>query len=110
MLFKYGEQLPVDALYISGDDISIDEAALTGEPDKLKKSEKFPFLLGGTDVVAGAGRALVVGVGENSAQGRIAVALQSRSSMCISRNFSLPCTPACTTYTQYQYNISSRRF
>merc|ERR1712048_378820 len=52
-------------------------AALTGEPDKLKKSENFPFLLGGTDVVAGAGRALVVGVGENSAQGRIAVALQS---------------------------------
>lgn len=78
MLFKYGEQLPVDALYISGDDIAIDEAALTGEPDKLKKSAKEPFLLGGTDVTAGAGRALVLGVGENSAQGRIAVALQSK--------------------------------
>ena len=77
MLFKYGEQLPVDAIYISGDDIAIDEAALTGEPDKLKKSPEKPFLLGGTDVVSGSGRSLVLGVGENSAQGRIAAALSS---------------------------------
>jgi magnesium-transporting ATPase (P-type) len=74
--FKYGDQLPCDAVFISGDDVKMDESALTGEPDMLKKSQDSPFMLGGTGVGSGNGQALVLGVGECSAQGRIAKALQ----------------------------------
>ena len=50
----------------------MDESQLTGESDDvLKHARSAPMLLSGSHVLEGYGRALVTGVGLNSAQGRI---------------------------------------
>lgn len=50
-------------------DLAIDESAMTGEPDAVKKSESKPFLLSGCQVSAGSGTMLVLAVGMNSEWG-----------------------------------------
>lgn len=63
----YGDILPADGLYITGNDLSIDESTLTGESDHMKKSsEKDPMLLSGTAVMEGGCKMLVTAVGPNS--------------------------------------------
>ena len=99
-----GMVIPVDGLVISGNQLTTNEAAMTGESDERRKetfevcvarrNEKgpvdykkvdkqdahalpSPLLLSGTDV-AGTGRMLVVMVGEHSALGEIMAKLEQR--------------------------------
>ena len=72
VVVEEGVVLDCDMLYIAGDGLKADEAAMTGEPDLMLKSlEKDPFLLSGTQIAAGQGRAMVVAVGMNSVQGQL---------------------------------------
>ncbi|KAL7062823.1 hypothetical protein AAHC03_01458 [Spirometra sp. Aus1] len=69
---KYGDLLPADGVLVQSNDLKIDESALTGESDQVKKSEsKDPILLSGTHVVEGSGRIVITAVGINSQAGII---------------------------------------
>ncbi|XP_027727438.1 plasma membrane calcium-transporting ATPase 4 isoform X1 [Vombatus ursinus] len=69
---KYGDLLPADGILIQGNDLKIDESALTGESDHVKKAlEKDPMLLSGTHVMEGSGRMVVTAVGVHSQTGII---------------------------------------
>ncbi|XP_026097945.1 plasma membrane calcium-transporting ATPase 3b isoform X2 [Carassius auratus] len=69
---KYGDLLPADGVLIQANDLKIDESALTGESDHVRKSaDKDPMLLSGTHVMEGSGRMLVTAVGVNSQSGII---------------------------------------
>ena len=46
--------LPADGVYIKGQGLKMDESAVTGESDLMKKSEcKDPFLISGTNCTDG---------------------------------------------------------
>ncbi|NXT98726.1 AT2B1 ATPase, partial [Buphagus erythrorhynchus] len=67
-----GDLLPADGVLIQGNDLKIDESALTGESDHVRKSlEQDPLLLSGTHVMEGSGRMVVTAVGVNSQSGII---------------------------------------
>ncbi|KAM7539761.1 hypothetical protein Aperf_G00000043825 [Anoplocephala perfoliata] len=69
---KYGDLLPADGILIQGNDLKIDESALTGESDQVKKNEtKDICLFSGTNVVEGSGRIVISAVGVNSQAGII---------------------------------------
>ena len=90
-----GNVIPADGILISGDNVEVDESAITGENEKLKKvssaaAEKLkeeymlqhpdlkidgpkyiyelpsPICISGTTIAEGRGRMLVVAVGQNS--------------------------------------------
>lgn len=68
----YGDILPADGIYLTGNDLSIDESTLTGETDHITKSvEKDPMLLSGTSVMEGSCKMVVTAVGPNSQAGII---------------------------------------
>jgi len=68
----YGDILPADGIYLTGNDLSVDESTLTGESDHMKKSlEKDPMLLSGTSVMEGGCKMMVTAVGPNSQAGII---------------------------------------
>ena len=49
--FKYGDAFPCDGLFIRGNDVSVSEAALTGESDNIKKNSTVnPYMYAGTQV------------------------------------------------------------
>ena len=57
-------------IYLTGNDLAIDESTLTGETDHIKKNrEKDPMLLSGTSVMEGSCKMLVTAVGPNSQVG-----------------------------------------
>lgn len=71
-------RIPADCILVSGTDVAADEAALTGEPEQVEKSEVTesnysfnpnPFLLANTLVASGSGTALVCAVGLNTRSG-----------------------------------------
>ncbi|XP_072345124.1 plasma membrane calcium-transporting ATPase 3-like [Scyliorhinus torazame] len=69
---KYGDLLPADGILIQGNDLKIDESALTGESDHVRKSsDADPILLSGTHVMEGSGRMVVTAVGIHSQTGII---------------------------------------
>mmetsp|Transcript_46009 Transcript_46009/g.75054 ORF Transcript_46009/g.75054 Transcript_46009/m.75054 type:complete len:1069 (-) Transcript_46009:310-3516(-) len=73
-----GDAIPGDALLVHGNDIKVDESAMTGESDAVSKRPSVdPFLLSGTTVVEGDGTALVVAVGVHSRAGQITALLTS---------------------------------
>lgn len=63
--------VPCDGLLVSGDGIKCDESALNGEPEPVDKNAGAPFLVSGTIVQSGAGKMLVVAVGQHSISGKI---------------------------------------
>lgn len=74
-----GMRIPADCLLIQCTDFAADEAALTGEPEQVEKSDvnehnfeynPQPFLLANTLVASGSGTALVCAVGPNSRSGQ----------------------------------------
>jgi len=72
-----GEILPADGLLVKGSNIVVDESALTGESDTVKKSElrgsdynSDIFLISGSKVIEGNGLVLVCAVGPHSVQGK----------------------------------------
>ena len=81
-----GDIMPADVLLVEGNGIKMDESALTGESDTMKKEpyqkccEIFnkekgktpsPLLLSGTNLVEGTGFAVVLAVGDHSQKGLI---------------------------------------
>ncbi|NXD89018.1 AT2B1 ATPase, partial [Halcyon senegalensis] len=67
-----GDLLPADGVLIQGNDLKIDESALTGESDHVRKAvDRDPLLLSGTHVMEGSGRMVVTAVGVNSQSGII---------------------------------------
>ena len=83
---NYGEILPADMLLVEGNGIKIDESALTGESNSVKKNsyekcleelernEKNPssmILLSGTNVIEGTGVCIAIAIGEHSQKGII---------------------------------------
>ncbi|KFV84046.1 Plasma membrane calcium-transporting ATPase 1, partial [Struthio camelus australis] len=67
-----GDLLPADGILIQGNDLKIDESALTGESDHVRKAvDKDPMLLSGTHVMEGSGKMVVTAVGVNSQTGII---------------------------------------
>lgn len=97
-----GKTIPGDALLLEGKDIEMDESAMTGESDKIKKepydkcmqiydavkksgepiNEKLmktvlsPVLLSGTQVFQGTGKYVVIVVGAISCEGKIMAMIQ----------------------------------
>lgn len=84
ILLQEGEKVPADARLTSVKSLRISEAALTGESEPVEKSaepllrpnlpvqDQRNMVFKGTHVVAGAGEALCVAVGEKTEIGRIA--------------------------------------
>ena len=74
-----GDTVPADCLLIEGTELATNESALTGEPEAMLKEvlttdnyrhNPCPFLLQGSLVEDGSGRAIVLAVGDNTNQGR----------------------------------------
>ena len=56
---KYGDLLPADGILIQSNDLKVDEAAMTGESDHVKKGENTdPMLLSGKTVFLASWAAL----------------------------------------------------
>ena len=86
IMINYGDIMAADVLLIDGNGIKMDESALTGESDAMKK-EKYekckellnagetklpsPLILSGTNCVEGSGKGIVIAVGEHSQKGII---------------------------------------
>ena len=86
IMINYGDIMAADVLLIEGNGIRMDESALTGESDAMKK-EKYekckelldkgesklpsPLILSGTNCVEGSGKGIVIAVGEHSQKGII---------------------------------------
>ena len=86
IMINYGDIMTADILLIEGNGIKMDESALTGESDAMKK-EKFdkcnelllngekklpsPLILSGTNCIEGSGKGIVIAVGEHSQKGII---------------------------------------
>ena len=87
---NYGDIMAADCLLVEGNGIKMDESALTGESDAMKKepyqrcmeiynslSEKekaktpSPLILSGTNCIEGSGKAIVLAVGDHSQKGII---------------------------------------
>ena len=86
IIINYGEIMAADILLIEGNSIKMDESALTGESDAMKKetyerceeilnenSKKVPspLILSGTNCIEGSGKGIVIAVGEYSQKGII---------------------------------------
>ena len=86
IMVNYGDIMAADVLLMEGNGIKMDESALTGESDAMKK-EKYerckelqdsgetklpsPLILSGTNCVEGSGKGIVIAVGEHSQKGII---------------------------------------
>eukprot|EP01012_Entosiphon_sulcatum_P020576 TRINITY_DN254_c0_g1_i1.p1 TRINITY_DN254_c0_g1~~TRINITY_DN254_c0_g1_i1.p1 ORF type:complete len:1040 (+),score=198.37 TRINITY_DN254_c0_g1_i1:471-3590(+) len=78
LLVEGGQNLVADCILLDGQDLKTDESAATGESDIQKKTlEKDPFLLSGTNVTEGEGRAVVVAVGVHSFSGVLTLATRT---------------------------------
>lgn len=86
LMVNYGEIIPADILLVEGNGIKMDESALTGESDamrkenfgncmakKMKGESKLPshLILSGTNCVEGSGKAIIIAVGDHSQKGII---------------------------------------
>jgi len=63
--------IPADGILLSGENVKMNESALTGEPEPIVKTAQKPYILSGTTVNAGQGKMLVIAVGESSVAGKI---------------------------------------
>ena len=88
-MVNYGDIMAADLLLIEGNGIKMDESALTGESDAMKKEpyhicKEFldklenkdsklpsPLILSGTNCIEGSGKAIVLAVGDHSQKGII---------------------------------------
>ena len=86
MNVNYGDIIPADILLVEGNGIKMDESALTGESDAMKKESyercmelkahgeqkvPSPLILSGTNCIEGSGKAIVIAVGDHSQKGII---------------------------------------
>ena len=85
-MINYGDIMAADVLLIEGNGIKMDESALTGESDAMKKEKlekclelqkngekklPSPLILSGTNCIEGSGKGIVIAVGEHSQKGII---------------------------------------
>jgi Ca2+-transporting ATPase len=91
---KLGDQVPADCILVKSENVSADEAQLTGEsiPKKkyvfvdvdeetgIKIEENMSVLFAGTNVTSGSGVAIIVGTGMNTFRGTTASLLNSAES------------------------------
>ena len=88
IMINYGDIIAADILLLEGNGIKIDESALTGESNAMKK-EKYekckellklnkkesslpsPLILSGTDCIEGSGKGVIIAVGDHSQKGII---------------------------------------
>ena len=88
IMINYGDIIAADILLLEGNGIKMDESALTGESNAMKK-EKYekckellklnkkdselpsPLILSGTDCIEGSGKGVVIAVGDHSQKGII---------------------------------------
>ncbi len=67
-----GDAIPCDGVIVNYDGLTVDESALTGEPEDIEKDfDSDPFLLSGCTIVAGSVRFVATAVGPNSQWGVI---------------------------------------
>ncbi|KAF7720873.1 hypothetical protein EC973_005882 [Apophysomyces ossiformis] len=74
-----GDIIPVDGLYLQGHNLACDESSATGESDTMKKRTEGKgdcFILSGSKVLEGVGRAVVIAVGENSFFGKTMMSMR----------------------------------
>ena len=85
MKITVGDIIPADLMLINGNNLKMDESALTGESDTMRKEsyEKCqeelktkgkaasPLILSGTNCVEGSGTGVVIAVGDHSQKGII---------------------------------------
>jgi Ca2+ transporting ATPase len=77
-----GEIISVDGLVVKANRLSLDESAMTGETNALKKepfefnSNRNCFLTSGTKVVEGTGQMMVLAVGKNTVENQLKAKLQ----------------------------------
>ena len=86
IMVNYGDIIPADLFLVEGNGIKMDESALTGESDAMKKesyekceeiknsgkgSVPSPLILSGTNCIEGSGKAIVIAVGDHSQKGLI---------------------------------------
>jgi Ca2+-transporting ATPase len=79
VLLECGDKIPADGVLIQGDEVTVNESSLTGEPEDVRKgygAEGDAFLLSGCVLTGGSCRMLVIAVGAESRWGRISAALQ----------------------------------
>ena len=69
-------------VYAPSSDLAMDEAALTGESDAVKKSSEKPIILSGSSVMEGEAVCLVIAVGVKSMRGSIAASLEQEVEVC----------------------------
>ena len=81
---EQGDTVPADCLIIEGQDMVTNESVLTGEPEAMLKevvtNENYrhnpcPFLLQGSLVENGSGKAVVLAVGDNTNQGKAGLSM-----------------------------------
>jgi Ca2+-transporting ATPase len=71
VVLNSGDKIPADGLLIRGSDVTVNESALTGEPEDVTKSlDNDVFLMSGTALSTGYCHMLVVAVGEQSRWGK----------------------------------------
>lgn len=81
---EQGDTVPADCIMIECTELATNESALTGEPEAMLKevstNENFqfnpcPFVLQGSLVEAGSGKAIVLAVGDNTNQGKAGLSM-----------------------------------
>ena len=76
MMYLYsGERIEVDALYVEGFGMTVDEKELSGIKVPVKKGTENNFILAGSYILDGSGLVLVCCVGKNSNIGKIKLSL-----------------------------------
>ncbi len=89
VLLTAGDSIPGDCLVVESKDLSVNEAALTGEtypadkmsgvlPEAAGLSERTNTLYMGTHVISGSAQAVVVGTGKQTEFGKVSERLQLR--------------------------------
>jgi len=89
LILTEGDRVPADAVFLSCNDVMVDESLLTGEAVPVRKipsdgaaqaprpgGEDLPFVYSGTMLVQGRGVARVLATGANTEIGKIGKALQ----------------------------------
>ncbi|KAI9495890.1 PMCA-type calcium-translocating P-type ATPase [Zychaea mexicana] len=75
-----GDIVPVDGIFLQGHNMACDESSATGETDTMKKQAEGNgvdcFILSGSKVLEGVGRALVIAVGEHSFYGKTMMSMR----------------------------------
>ena len=91
LVVRAGDAIPADARLVDTRELFVDESMLTGECEPIEKiippvdssaplAERRNMLFAGTNVAAGAGRAIVVAIGERTELGNIERALDRAES------------------------------